>query len=297
MTHYYIAVDPQAISQEVQIWKIDPDIAERIDVTPSELNIHRAEPGEDALSTLRKHFPVLAFHKLELDPGQYYPSMSRPYSSNPSETLGYNPDEDKEVLYARTRSTGQLYALIDQLQQICRVVHPDGDNLKAFGHEIRNLIILAATEVEAQWKRVLEANGVKGVHTPDYVKLSAPMKLPEFVVDFPWYPWLDPIKPFENWGSGPCPTKTLVWYAAYNDVKHDREKKFAESALINAFRAISGCFVMLCAQYGWSFARRGESAQNEFLRLIAAPKWEPGQVYVPPFHSGRWSPKLYAFGS
>lgn len=216
--------------------------------------------------------------------------MARPYSSNPTDNLGYNPDDTKEILHARAKNTGQLHALIAHLQQLCRVVHPEGDNLKAFGHEIRNLIILAATETEAYLKRILEANGAEGERTSDYVKLCEPLKLPKFAVDFPWYPWMDPIRPFEGW-SNSAPTRTLSWYAAYNDVKHDRERKFSEATLLNAFRGISGCFVLLCAQHGWDFARRDTNARNEFLRLAEAPTWGPGHVYVPPFNSGKWIAK------
>jgi hypothetical protein len=280
-----------------QIWKVENNRATRIDVSPSPLNNHVAGPGEDILTSLQEGYPAYTFRKLELKPGEYYPRMVRPYSSHPTETLGYNPNEEKAVLYARVRSTGQLHTLIGQLQQICQVIHPEGDNLKTFGHGIRNFLILAATEVEAQWKQILEANGKKGGTTSDYVKLSVPLKLPEFAVDFPWYPWLDPIKPFDNWGTGNAHTQSLPWYAAYNSVKHDREKNFAQSSLLNAFQAISGCFVLLCAQYGWDFARRDDKATNEFLRLLGAPKWELSEVYVLPFGTGTWTPKPYPFGT
>ena len=101
---------------------------------------------------------------------------------------------------------------------------------------------------------------MEGKNTKDYVKLAAPMKLPEFAVDFPYYPWLSAIKPFERWVHTDSPSQGLGWYAAYNNVKHDRESKFAEATLHCAFQAISGCFVMLCAQYGWDFALRGGGA-------------------------------------
>ena len=113
-----------------QIWKIQSDTAERIDVTPSDLNVHRADHGEDALSTLRKRFPGVIFHKLELAPGEYYPGMVRPKSTNPTETLGYNPDKTKKSADARATNAGQMQALIDQLEQICRVVHPEKNNLE-----------------------------------------------------------------------------------------------------------------------------------------------------------------------
>jgi hypothetical protein len=220
---------------------------------------------------------------LLLEPGEYFPFMARPSYGMPSETLGTNPDASDKVRYTRARSTGQLHALIGQLELICRVVHPDKENLKSFGHEIRNVLILACTEVEAHWKGVLAANGATGESTKDYVKLSKAMKLNEFLVDFNYYPWMESMNPFEKWGTSSSSTKDLEWYYAYNQVKHDREQHFAEAALIRAFQAIAACFVMLCAQYGWDFALKGNDASRAFLKLSKAPTWDPSDCYVPEF--------------
>ena len=95
------------------------------------------------------------------------------------------------------------------------------------------------------------------------------MKLAEYSVSFPFYPWLSPIKPFDNWNLN---NKTLAWYSAYNAVKHNREAEFSKGTLLHAFQAISGCFVLLCAQYGWEFAYKGEMADRAFLKLIDVPK-------------------------
>jgi hypothetical protein len=136
--------------------------------------------------------------------------------------------------------------------------------------------------VEAHWKNILKANGAKGETTHDYVKLSLPMKLGEYCVALSYYPWLDPIVPFENWAPSDAPTKNLEWYKAYNNIKHDRETNFAQATLLNALKSVTGCFVMLCAQYGWDFALKGDAAMGAFFRLTAAPKWAPSEIYVPP---------------
>jgi hypothetical protein len=277
-----------------QIWKIEANTAERINVSQSPLNFHQADPGEDIITTLRKRFPFLILHKLELEPGEYYPSMARPSSTRYFEPLGYNPDKTKRAMEARARCTGQLHALLVQLQQICQVVQPVGDNLKTFGHEIRNVLILAATEVEVHWKSVLKAHGVNARNTRDYAKLAAPLKLADFAIDFPWYPWLEPLKPFQDWTCSDSPSQNLAWYDSYNAVKHDRESNFARATLECAFQAISGCFVMLCAQYGWDFALRDVDADRAFLRLTTAPEWAPHQAYVPP-SDGTLKPKQYSF--
>jgi hypothetical protein len=96
-------------------------------------------------------------------PGEFFPRIARPYRNDPKGkgSPGYNPDERKEAREARVMSAGQLHAMIAQLEQICRVVYPHEDNYNAFGHEIRNILILGCTEVETQWKRILKENGIK----------------------------------------------------------------------------------------------------------------------------------------
>jgi hypothetical protein len=209
--------------------------------------------------------------------------MARPSSTRPECSPGHYPDRSRATIKVRTVSTGQLHALIQELQRVCQVVQPEKANYDAYGHEIRNIIILACTEVEAQWKNILEANSQKAKNRRDYVKLALPMKLGEFRAALPWYPWLDPIAPFENWvPTAPRIKQFLPWYDAYNDIKHDREKNFAQAKLIHALTSVTACFVILCAQYGWGFARRPEAAAEAFFQLIEAPKWEPTEIYVPP---------------
>src|SRR5262249_43052612 len=150
------------------------------------------------------------------------------------------------VLHSRARSTGQLHALIQELDQICRVVHPSGNNLDAYGHAIRNILLLACMEVEAHWKLLLCENAYavqeRNFNTKHYIKLLEPMKLDEFTVALNHYPWLEPICPFRRWAE-PNTSRTLGWYSAYNDTKHDRERHFAEATLGRALTAVTACFV------------------------------------------------------
>ncbi len=69
------------------------------------------------------------------------------------------------------------------------------------------------------------------------------MRLNEYAIDFPFYPWLDAIVPFKGW-SASAPTKSLRWYDAHNAVKHDREREFARGTLGHAFEAVAGCVVI-----------------------------------------------------
>lgn len=282
---FYLQISVDDPARSPPVWQVEATEAKRIDVSDSPLGKFQAEPGKDMLTTLRMRFPTdgTTFHKLELGPGEYYPGMARPVAG---ESPGRNQDRSDSAVHMRTSTTGQLHALIQQLEQICRVVQPDESNFQAFGHEIRNLLILACTEVETQWKSILKSNDVAAENTKDYVKLASPMKLSEYSVEFPYYPWIPAIRPFDNWHLGTqTPTKDLKWYNAYNKVKHDRESNFKQASLGHAFEAMAGFFVMLCGQYGWDFALAGEAASRAFFRLNNYPQWSYSEYYVPPFGS------------
>jgi hypothetical protein len=171
-------------------------------------------------------------------------------------------------------------------------VHPAPQNFASYGHEIRNLLILAATEVESHCKGVLKANSRVADNTNEYVKLVAAMKLDEYAVSLPFYPWLDPMPPFQRWSSAD-PTKSLPWYDAYHAIKHNRESEFQKGTLLCALEGVCGCAVMLFAPFGtYGFHYREQI--NSFFELAEAPEWDVSEVYAQP-HGAIPIPKPYPF--
>jgi hypothetical protein len=193
---------------------------------------------------------------------------------------------------------GQLTALNSRLEAVFQVVHPVQQNQHAYGHEIRNLIILASTEVESHWRAVLKENDFepsngRSFTTTDYVRLLAPMKLDEYSVSFPRYPWLEPVSPFKCWDLLK-PTQSLDWYDAYNQVKHDREAKFQCAKLAFSIQSVAACAVMFAAQFGF------EALDRRFREAFAfkgVPRWMPDEVYTSRFESTGlvWTPVSYQF--
>jgi hypothetical protein len=227
--------------------------------------------------------------------------MARPLDQHFSQGgLGYFPGYETVKNQIAT-AQGQLIALTRELQRICQTVHPDKSTLSVFGHDIRNLLMLACTEMEAHWRGVLVANGAakadQRLNTNDYVKLSKVMKLPEFSVSFPFFPWLPSVRPFEHWGTTGEPTREIDWYAAYNQVKHDRESYFSRASLGNAFNAVTGCMIMMWAQFGNSNYFGLRSELGYFFRLEASPSWSPSDVYTFPHesHAVGWEAVSYNF--
>lgn len=53
-----------------------------------------------------------------------------------------------------------------------------------------------------------------------------------------------PIEPFREWGAN----KSLPWWNAFTNLKHDRLKNHKEATLINSIRALAAAFVILTLQ-------------------------------------------------
>ena len=298
---YYVRTLPT--TSQLQAWRIEADEAVNLGIPNAELvggAYFKASPGETIWENIRKNTPWFEpdgqspFHETRLRPGEYYPRMARPIL-DPRESPGSNPGTALDgdfVAIARS----QLTVLTRQLDRICQTVHPTPQTFETFGHDIRNLLILSCTEVEAHWRGVLKANGVqkKRFTTVDFVRLLPTMKLDEYAVSFPSYPWLQAVQPYKGWGSSGNPTQDIKWYDSYNAVKHDREAEFEKATLRHAFEAISACVIMMVAQFGPLEGAYSSAEPLSYFRVSALPIWSPPDVYMPPFE-GSWTPVKFPF--
>jgi hypothetical protein len=302
-THYLHLDDTGA---RLGVWEIDEREAFRIDVGPGRGGIHHfvAADRKDIWTTIRQQAPAwfepgreCPFYQLELSAGAYHPRMARPTDADPAESPGWYPGEDR-ALSVIAKARDQLVALTGLLDEICRTVHPEGSNLEVFGHDIRNLLILAATEVEGHWRGILAANGyVLGrATTADYIKLSGPMRLGEYALRLPRYPWLGPFAPFKIWCAERS-TKSLPWYHAYNETKHDRDTAFGEASLRNVFEAVCACVIMMLAQFGAGRTLGDSSLLSANYASAEKPAWRPEQVYCNPYSGRGWIATPYGFES
>lgn len=148
------------------------------------------------------------------------------------------------------RAKSDLKILIDKLHEILLFVEPDMNGLQAYGHKIRELLILACTEVESSWVGYFRlANKYRdGLTTKDYVKLNSVLRLFEYQVSFKNYPFNIQIKPFEGWDAK-RPTKSLTWYDNYNKTKPNKAESFSCATLDSCFKAIVASIVMFCTRY------------------------------------------------
>jgi hypothetical protein len=299
---YYLRQYPIQSGLATEVWKIDLDTAFRIGITNP--TVFRADKGKTIWETLELKTGWFGpngenpFHEAKLRPGQFYPRMARPIDQHPAEAPGWSPGAKDETNYIAV-SRGQLTALMRQLDRICQTVQPTETTYDTFGHDIRNLLILACTEVESHWRGVLVANGVNKDRptTADYVALRPAMRLDEYAIDFPNYPWLQPLKPFEGWGSMGSPTRELKWYDAYNAVKHNRENEFERATLRHAFDAVTACAIMIAAQFGHPHGLGQRTDLQAFFHFTSVPVWPLSDVYIYSYgeEAADWSPVNFIF--
>ena len=275
-----------------QLWTFTDSNATRADITNPQggPGVHFvAAEGESVWDAIARDTPWLdgsdppgPFVRMANGSNEFHPRMARPMALMESQKMWLPLIEDEQPYLTEAQS--QLVALVRQLQAIARVVQPTEQTMAAFGHEIRNLLILAATEVEMHWRGVLKANGGKKerLNTKDYVRLAGAMRLPEYRVRFHPYPGVE-LSPFSGWVPEQS-TQSLDWYAAYNDVKHNREDQFDRATLSAAFNGIAACSILLVAQFGSDALDRDLKS----VLSVETPPWPLEDMYYSQPGEGDW---------
>jgi hypothetical protein len=182
-----------------------------------------------------------------------------------------------------------LLLLIQRLDELLLFVEPTARSLSTYSHKARELLILACTEVEAQWKHYLQRGGLKphkqGFTTNDYVKLRDPLHLTEYEVALPRYTQIPPTRPFAGWSAAsPGPTQTLPWYDAYNKTKHDRKNQFSAATVLSCIQAIAANIVLFSVRFGPYRLHHGGGMLSALFNptfAVALRDCDPKSFYVP----------------
>jgi hypothetical protein len=269
----------------VDVWQIEGNLATSIG--GSKLSLRPQESIDAAMRREGSDMPIellgpvvkILVEPFALGSGEFHPRIFRPTYSHAN--IQDTPPNDHATMAV---SLAQLTALMEMLDRICRTIEPDKRNFEAYGHEIRNLLILACTEAESHWKAILVANSSGGGNTRfttnDYVKLREVLRLDEYSLGLNNYPVLGSRQPFANWNNSQ-PTRSLEWFEAYNAVKHDRENQFRRGQLQHAIDAVLACAILIVAQYG-------TTALISPIQMLKFPAWDQKDHYVPPFCGRSW---------
>lgn len=191
-----------------------------------------------------------------------------------------------------------LLLLIQRLDELLLYVEPTPASLSSYGHKSRELLILACTEVEGQWKHHLDRAGVQPqgsrFTTNDYVKLQQPLYLEQFEISLPLYGQLGPFRPFQGW-TDQASTQSLPWYDAYNRTKHDPVAQFSAATLQACLFAMCAALVMFAVRFGpYRLFHSGGILSALFKPTFAIElrDCDPTTFYVPEQDISGWRPQL-----
>ena len=248
------------------------------------------------LSAYKKNWCNCRLKRLKLDYGQCYHSIYRPilteifftdyFSSRQNECLPTETYKDLPILNHQEYSNQlrQLEIILDDVEEVFQVVAPRSNQFSVYGHAIRNIIILACTELDARMQSILVSNGAQSIgkyfEMLDYYKLKDALKLDKYELSFYRYGDLGSFSPFLTWESD----EQLYWYKAYNHIKHNREKHFAEAKLFNAINAIMAYAIILIAQYGYRNDLWSETV-GKIIHIDKEPTWNVEDLYIKNFNS------------
>lgn len=232
----------------------------------------------------------------KLNAGESYKDIYRPVLSQEKIDLCRNPylleHMDLDYFDSPIFNTNkfisdfnQLQILIELIEKVFKYISPVQKNMETFGNELRNIIILACTEVESLWKDTLLSNNYanKKLTTKDYVELLSILKLNEYKIKFNFYPDIEEVSPFSNWNTKST-TQSLSWYSDYNAIKHDRLNEFSKATLKNAIESVSAVVIMLIAKYGYTNIYWKTKIEN-LISITEIPDWEFEDYYIPPIWS------------
>lgn len=207
-------------------------------------------------------------------PGEYFPRIHLgPETPHPRDVGLLNE------WIATVRSTRALFA---HMRDVFRTIEPVRAHDGVHGHELRQLLILACTEVESAWKSILRANGYSPINDKswslrDYAHLRDPLGLEFYSVHLSSHRGYGEIAPFEGWMTN----KTLPWYQAYNRVKHDREGELPKATFAHVIDAMAAAFIMTIVQFGPLTLERDAYFHPDEFTLLFYPRGvlDPGGFF------------------
>lgn len=181
-------------------------------------------------------------------------------------------DDLQDVLdyseYEKNIAKRDIKILLEKIQDILAYIEPSSQSLQAYGYKLRELLILACTEVENILKFYTPNPTGKMLNTSDYIQIMQKVALNKYNISF-----IDCVnkyscKPFENWNSS-APTQSIQWYHAYNKVKHDKANNINQATLENCLNAVAAVIIMFCIRYSpYVLYRETDSCSAVFKNSI-----------------------------
>lgn len=206
-------------------------------------------------------------------PGAYYPRIRR-------EEIDF--DYVGPSFLQDMRAYQNIQSSLDNLFNF---IEPVKINLKTYGHKIRELLILACTEVEYLLLKALTENGYREKErysTADYVHCRDVLKLNLYEVELTQYSSLGIFTPFKDWSESRS-TASIPWYNAYNQVKHNRSDNIPHANLKHLLDAVAAIHILLESQYGERIFQGlfGAPEYKSVFYTLTRPNWEISEITAP----------------
>lgn len=217
--------------------------------------------------------------------GHYNPRVWRGIPPKNLFDSGYNGlTHDQAEYHLYMESTHSATSLLEELTALFRTIAPSPTNDTTYGHRVRELLILACTEVEASWRGIYTANcssAKKSYSTKDYVKLKPLLRLDEWAVRLKNHPGYPEINPFKGWEEAEgMTTKSLPWYDDYNAIKHNRENEFHRASMGALIKAMAAVHVLQVAQWGPELYHQFHGNRYSAFETVSFPEYGPEEQYI-----------------
>ncbi|MCU7549213.1 hypothetical protein OCK74_08805 [Chitinophagaceae bacterium LB-8] len=275
-----------------------------------QINLCVTEPKNGTLEDwVKKHFEATNIHTVDYEVGETIEGVWRPglyYYEHIYQALNTCESE-------RRLNEQALRVLLEKLDDIFLYIEPDATSFKTYSHKLRELLILACTEVESSWVYFLDKAGVSPVNrssftTKDYIRLKDVLFLEEYECTFKGHTSIPAIQPFKGWDDT-SPTKSLSWYDAYNKTKHNRVLNFSEANMYNVIQAVIASIIMYIVRYSpfpmqeesgtfnslinqhFKFRLVDSDVKKHYIPLIEIPApFRPDIISYSPFKNGHVKP-------
>lgn len=151
----------------------------------------------------------------------------------------------------------RAYSLIlKDLQELFDYIEPAYQNFNCYSYRIHALLLRTCVEIEANLKVILQENIFSKQYNwniKDYEKIEVTHQVSQYKI---YVPDLEKNsngneirQPFKKWQNRSSQQRSLPWYQAYNNTKHNRHTKFEEATFEHLIDACCGLLVVLSAQF------------------------------------------------
>jgi hypothetical protein len=244
---------------------------------------------DDPIPSLRRHAAShfgssaeLTVEEVPIAPGVYHPSVARPTFQNPTMPinveLNWQIDESRKV-------ERELEILIEELEACFQVASPDQRNLGVFGARFERIILLSCIGIEALLSKVLRDNNIppkgKFYTTKDFVVLDRFLRLSDYAIEFPKYPWMAAREPFRGWQANE-PSRSLLWYDAYNKLKHEKLSSSEMASMRHSLDCVSAYTALFVAVFGDGGRQIIGGVDLSYFGVARRPRWSLSEVYFEP---------------